>query len=97
HGGAVPPGGNVAAIPTRTSIGAVLVPIGADGQVGLTNATAGTMNLAADIVGYVRGGPSSGIPGAVATITPHTVLNTSTGVGAARLAVPAHNTMRVTV
>ncbi|HEY2300090.1 MAG TPA: fibronectin type III domain-containing protein [Jatrophihabitans sp.] len=97
HGGTVPPGGNVAAIPTRTSIGAVLVPIGADGRVGLTNATAGTVNLAADIVGYVRGGSSAGISGAVATITPHAVLNTSTGVGAARLAAPAHSTMRVTV
>jgi len=97
HGGKLPPGGNVAAIPARTSIATVLVPVGSDGKVTLTNTTAGSMNLGADIVGYVRGGASAGVPGAVVPSTPHAVLNTSTGLGTTRAPVAAHSTIRVTV
>ena len=57
-GTAAPPNGNVAAISSRPSTGELLVPLGSDGKVALTNTTTGTMNLLADVVGYVRGGPT---------------------------------------
>ena len=94
NGTPAPPNGNVAAIASRPSVGEVLVPLGSDGNVALTNTSAGTLNLLADVIGYVRGGPSGGVAGAAVFTASHEVLNTATGVGAVRQALPAHTTVR---
>src|SRR5262249_17525899 len=64
--GTTPPGvSNLNWTPYKTVGNMVLAPVGADGRVVLTNGSSGSIDLAADVVGYVRGAN----PAPLATIT----------------------------
>lgn len=63
-----------------------------DGKVVLRNGTKGTLNLTADVVGYYASGGSK-----LTAVTPSRILNTQTGVGAAKGQVPSGGAVTLTV
>jgi len=65
----------------RTTTTAVLAPVGADGAVALTNDSTGSVQMVADLVGYLTDGPPV-TPGTCADLPQTTLLSTATGVGA---------------
>jgi hypothetical protein len=74
----------------------VFAPVGADGRVTLYNGAPGTVQLIADIAGYIRGGTVTE-PGAYGPVAPSRLLDTRTGTGAAAGAVPATGTITLDV
>ena len=71
----------------------VSVPI-AQGKIQLYNAAAGTIDLIVDVVGYFTTSTSGSLYTAV---TPSRIVNTATGLGAAKAKVAAHGSLTVTV
>src|SRR5664280_1363935 len=59
----------------------VIVPVGADGKIQLYNGSGGTVQLIADVAGYILGGTPTA-PGAVAPLPPARILDTRIGQGA---------------
>lgn len=76
----------------RTVAGAGIVKVGADGSVTLRNHSSGTVQLLADVNGYVVGG-SPVTRNGYAALSPKRILDTRTGVGSAATAVPAGGTV----
>ena len=56
----------------------VVVPVGADGKIQLFNGSAGTVQLLADVTGYIIGGTPTA-PGALASLAPSRIMDTRTG------------------
>jgi len=59
----------------------VIVPVGADGKIQLYNGSPGTVQLLADVTGYIPGDTAS-TPGAVASLPPARIMDTRIGQGA---------------
>ena len=59
----------------------VVVPVGADGKIQLYNGSSGTVQLIADVTGYIVGGTPTA-PGAVASLPPARIMDTRTKQGA---------------
>jgi len=59
----------------------VIVPVGADGKIQLFNGSTGTVQLLADVAGYILGGTPTE-PGAFAPLAPSRILDTRTNLGA---------------
>jgi len=58
----------------------VVVPVGADGKIQLFNGSGGTVQLLADVTGYILGGTPT-LPGAVASLSPARIMDTRTNLG----------------
>src|SRR5664280_2020703 len=58
----------------------VVVPVGADGKIQLFNGSGGTVQLIADVTGYILGGTPT-LPGAVASLSPARIMDTRTNLG----------------
>jgi hypothetical protein len=81
-----------------TTANAVLVGLGSGGRVQITTSTKQPLSVVADALGYVAGGSSTGMAGAIVPVTPARLLDTRSGFGATRAApVAAHGTIRVKV
>ena len=74
----------------------VIARIGADGKVALTNTSAGTTALIADIYGYYLAGTPTA-QGSFAPVAPTRLLDTRVGSGAPAAPVPAHGTVHLQV
>jgi alpha-tubulin suppressor-like RCC1 family protein len=74
----------------------VLAPVGANGKVDLYNGSRGAVHLVADVSGYFRSGDPT-LAGAFGSLSPFRLLNTGSGVGAPRGAVPAGGTVHLQV
>ena len=74
----------------------VFAPVGADGKVTLYNGAPGTVQLIADIAGYVRGGTVTQ-PGMYGAVAPTRLLDTRNGNGAPAAAVPYQGTVNLDV
>ena len=72
-----------------------VVPIGADGKIKLYNESTGTVQLLADVAGYIVGGTPT-VPGAFASLAPTRILDTRSNLGAAG-PVAAHGTVSLKV
>jgi hypothetical protein len=72
----------------------VLAPVGADGTVNLYNGSDGTLELVADVSGYVRSGSASD-PSAVVPLAPTRLLDTRSGHGGGQLTARATLTLKV--
>src|SRR5664279_5410946 len=59
----------------------VIVPVGADGKIQLYNGSPGTVQLIADVAGYILGGTPS-TPGAVTPLPPTRIMDTRVSQGA---------------
>jgi hypothetical protein len=70
--------------------------VGVDGKVALFNGSAGTVNLVADVAGYVVAG-SPTVPGGVASLVPTRILDTRHGNGAPATRVAAHSIVHLQV
>ncbi len=89
-------GGYIAAVPSGTTpttsslnfttqstvANLVIVPVGPDGQITLHNRSAGTVQLIADVSGYIRSGTPT-TPGALAPVNPARILDSRISQGAA--------------
>ncbi|MTD15158.1 hypothetical protein GIS00_14535 [Nakamurella sp. YIM 132087] len=75
----------------KSITGTTLLPIGFEGQVVLTNVSAGYIDLVADVTGWYHAGNQFLVPGAYVAVDPVRQLDTRTGNGApkARLAAGA--------
>jgi hypothetical protein len=73
----------------------VVVPVGADGKIQLFNGSNGSVQLLADVTGYILGGTPT-TPGAVASLTPSRIMDTRTNLGVTG-AVPALGTASLQV
>ena len=74
----------------------VVVPVGADGKIQLFNGSAGTVQLLADVTGYIIAGTPTA-PGAVASLAPARIMDTRINLGVTG-AVPGagHGSLQVT-
>ncbi|UQX88031.1 hypothetical protein M6D93_17280 [Jatrophihabitans telluris] len=80
----------------RTTSSLVLASLSSDGRLALANRAAHAVRVVADVVGFVH----SGVPdttGAFGSVPPVTVLDTRSGIGAPRRAVPARGGVAVTL
>ena len=68
----------------------------ADGEVSLFNGSGGTIDLIADVEGYVEAGATT-VPGTIASLAPTRLLDTRSGVGAHAGAVSAGQTIGLPV
>jgi RHS repeat-associated protein len=75
----------------------VIVPLGSNGKVAFYNDSTGTTQLAADVDGYYRSGPSGSNSGSNHPLTPTRILDTQAGTGAPQGAVAANGTIQVQV
>ncbi|MDQ2756563.1 MAG: CHAP domain-containing protein [Actinomycetota bacterium] len=69
--------------PGQTTSNLVLVPIDSTGRVTAYNASSGTLQVVADVAGYVVSGATT-TPGAVVPVTATRLLDTRTGLGSGR-------------
>jgi hypothetical protein len=74
----------------------VVLPVGADGKIALYNGSPGTVHVVADLAGYYRGGAPS-TAGAFGALRPARVLDTRTGMGAAKAPLASGATLKVKV
>jgi hypothetical protein len=74
----------------------VIARVGANGRVALYNGSGGTIQLIADVSGYYQAGAPV-VAGAFGSLAPARLLDTRTGVGAARVAVAAGGTVHLRV
>ncbi len=95
--GAVRPGtSNLNFLRGQTVANVAVLPIGADGKVRLYNGSSGTVQLIADIAGYYLPGHPT-VAGAFAAVPPGRVLDTRSGVGAARAPVAGGSEVAVQI
>ncbi len=78
---------NLNLVPGRTVPNLVMVKIGHAGMVNIYNGTNGTVDLLADVAGYVVSG-SAAEPGAVQSLDPVRILDTRTGLGGSTTVAP---------
>ena len=95
-GTAVPATSNLNFEPGQTVAGLVVAPVGGNGRVALVNRSAGTLDLVADVAGYVLSGTPAQ-PGAYRSLAPLRLLDTRSGVGAPAAAVAPGATARLQV
>ena len=81
----------------QTVANLAIVPIGADGRIKISNASSGTVQVVADIVGYYSYSGFTGDMGEFSTATPFRVLDTRTGTGAAKGANAPNGSLSVNV
>jgi hypothetical protein len=74
----------------------VLIPVGTDGKIALYNGAPGTVQIVADLAGYYRSGAPT-VGGALGVLSSTRVLDTRTGLGAAKAPLPAGATRTVKV
>jgi hypothetical protein len=74
----------------------VIVPVGADGMIALTNTSLGTVHLVADTFGYYIAGTPT-VPGAFSALAPFRQLDSRDGTGAVSGPVAPGGTIRVQV
>ncbi|MET0641045.1 MAG: hypothetical protein ABWZ36_00970 [Jiangellaceae bacterium] len=74
----------------------VTVKVGTDGKINLTNNSAGSVHLIADVAGYYLAGTPS-VPGAFVSLDPARVLDTRVGNGAPKAAVASYGTVDLQV
>jgi hypothetical protein len=74
----------------------VIAPVGADGKVALFNGSGGTVQLIADVSGYFLAGAPV-VAGAFGSLPPFRLLDTRSGVGAAKAAVAGGGTVHLQV
>jgi Laminin G domain len=79
-GTAMPATSNLNFVAGQTVTNLVVVPVGADGAVALTNGSGGSSQLVGDVAGYYVGGAAA--PGSFGSLTPARVLDTRNGTGA---------------
>lgn len=79
-------------VPGVTVTNLAMVPLGPDGKTVLRNNSSGTVHLIADLSGYYRGGSSS-VAGTMHPVTSTRLLDTRTGLGAAKAPVRANGTI----
>ena len=96
HGSPRPLTSNLNFAAGQTVPNLVIVGVGTDGAVDLHNASAGTVNLIADITGYFLGGTVS-TPGAFTPMTGSRLLDTRVGTGAPAHPVAANSTLALQV
>lgn len=93
---AVPTASNLNFDAGRTVPNLVVAPVGGNGKVALENGSNGTIDLVADVAGYVLSGTPAQ-PGAFKTLAPARLLDTRSGVGAATGKVASGATLRLQV
>src|SRR5450631_1430205 len=81
-----PTASNLNYVKAQTVPNLVIAPVGTNGKVALYNGSAGTTQLVADVFGYYLSGTPS-VPGAYVSLTPTRLLDTRTGLGAAKAPV----------
>jgi hypothetical protein len=96
-GGTARPGAsNLNFVKGQTVPNLVIAPVGANGMVDLYNGSAGSTHLVADVSGYyVSGAPA--VAGAFGSLAPSRLLNSLTGVGVRKAAVPARGAVHLKV
>jgi hypothetical protein len=87
---------NLNFIAAQTVPNLVIAPVGTNGKVALYNGSAGTIQLIADVSGYYLSGAPS-VAGAFGSLVPSRLLDTRSGVGAAKIAVAAGSTVHLQV
>jgi hypothetical protein len=95
-GTARPDVSNLNFVKAQTVPNLVIAPIGTNGKVALYNGSAGTIQLIADVSGYYLSGAPS-VPGAFGSLVPSRLLDTRSGVGAAKIYVAAGATVHLQV
>ena len=95
-GGGQPTASNLNFTPGQTIPNLVTVKVGANGAVNLTNNSAGTSHMIADIAGYYLAGTPT-VPGAFASLPPARLLDTRVGNGAAQAPVGASSVVGLQV
>jgi hypothetical protein len=73
----------------------VVVPVGADGKIQLFNGSGGTVQLLADVTGYIIGGTPT-LPGTLTSLAPSRIMDTRTNLGVTG-PVPALGTVSLQV
>jgi hypothetical protein len=92
----MPTASNLNYVAGQTVPNLVVVKVGTNGKVALTNRSAGTVQLIADLAGWFSGG-STAMPGAFTALAPKRLLDTRIGVGAAKAAVAPGGTVHLQV
>ena len=95
-GSARPSSSNLNFSAQQTVANLVVAPIGPDGKVRLFNGSSGSVQLLGDVAGYYRAGHPT-VAGAFGALSPVRVLDTRTGNGTVRAAVPAGGTIVVPI
>ena len=95
-GSALPVTSNLNFRPGQTVANLVVAQVGTNGMVALRNGSSGTLDLVADVAGYVLSGTPAQ-PGAYTSLTPLRLLDTRSGVGAPQARVGAGATVRLQV
>lgn len=80
----------------QTIANSVVVPVGANGRIRMFNGSGGTVQLLADVAGFYASGRSNAA-GAFTSLAPRRILDTRSGVGAARRSIPANGYLTVAV
>lgn len=75
----------------------VILPVGPDGKIDLYNASGGTTQLIADVVGYFTSNASAAGDSTFTPMTPTRVLDTRNGTGAPEAKLTAGNTLKVQI
>ncbi|MGI8667923.1 MAG: carboxypeptidase regulatory-like domain-containing protein [Jatrophihabitans sp.] len=96
HGGNRPGASNLDFHPGRNSANLTVSRLGSGGLLDLFNGSPGSIQLVADIAGYYLAGPATD-PGSFTPVTTARLLDTRTGLGAAKAAVPAQGTISLQV
>jgi hypothetical protein len=87
---------NLNFVKAQTLPNLVIAPVGTNGKVALYNGSAGTIQLIADVSGYYLSGAPS-VAGAFGSLVPSRLLDTRSGVGAAKIYVAAGATVHLQV
>ena len=95
-GTALPVASNLNFEPGQTVPNLVVAPVGGNGRVAMQNGSWGTLDLVADVAGYILSGTPAQ-PGAFASLAPARLLDTRSGVGAAPAKVGSGGTVRLQV
>ena len=91
-----PTASNLNFVAAATVPNVVITPIGANGKVALYNGSSGSISLIADVAGYYLSGRLAD-SGTFASLSPARLLDTRTGVGAAKAKVAAGGTVHLQV
>ena len=96
EGDALPGTSNLNFVAAQTVPNLVIAAVGTDGKVALHNSSGDTVQLVADVSGYYRSGAPT-VAGTFGSLSPSRLLDTRTGVGAAKIAVAAGGTVHLQV
>lgn len=96
-GGVRPLASNLNYQPRQTVPNMVVVKTGTGGAVSIFNGSEGTIDILADIEGYVAGGGAATEPGTMVPTEPTRVLDTRNGTGGPKVKIPAYTQTTVPV